>query len=82
MNWENFEERSFKKVYNLYINLTNDLIEQDEEPLMVAAILCTMGLSMYRTLLNEDDYDKIVECIGEFKDDISSFEESKKGFLH
>ena len=82
MNWEDFEEKAFSEVYNHYINLTNDLVEEDQDPLLIAAILVTTGLSMYRTLLNEHDYDKIVEQIILFKDDITSFEQAKKGQLH
>lgn len=82
MNWEDFEEKAFSEVFNHYINLTNDLVEEDQDPLLIAAILVTTGLSMYRTLLNEHDYDKIVEQIILFKDDITSFEQAKKGQLH
>jgi len=82
MNWEDFEEKAFSEVFNHYINLTNDLVEEDQDPLLIAAILVTTGLSMYRTLLNEHDYDKMVEQISLFKDDITSFEQAKKGQLH
>jgi len=82
MNWEDFEEKAFSEVFNHYINLTNDLVEEDQDPLLIAAILVTTGLSMYRTLLNEYDYDKMVEQISLFKDDITSFEQAKKGQLH
>jgi len=82
MNWEDFEEKAFSEVFNHYVNLTNDLVEEDQDPLLIAAILVTTGLSMYRTLLNEHDYDKIVEQIVLFKDDITSFEQAKKGQLH
>jgi len=82
MNWEDFEEKAFSEVFNHYINLTNDLVEEDQDPLLIAAILVSTGLSMYRTLLNEHDYDKMVEQISLFKDDITSFEQAKKGQLH
>lgn len=82
MNWEDFEERDFSEVYNHYVNLTMDLVGEDKDPLLIAAILVSTGLSMYRTLLNERDYDKMVEQIILFKDDITSFEQAKKGQLH
>jgi len=82
MNWEDFEERDFSEVYNHYVNLTMDLVGEDKDPLLIAAILVSTGLSMYRTLLNERDYDKMVDQIAFFKDDITSFEQVKKGHLH
>lgn len=83
MSWDNYEEESFKRVYNLYIKLTNSCVEADEDPLMIAAILSTMGLSMYKTLLNDNDYNSIIAAIGDFKEDITKFENKiPKGHLH
>ena len=70
MNWEEFEEESFKAVYESYLRITNGLIESDHDPLMLAAVLSTIGLSIYRTMLNETDYDLMIDAIGNFKDEI------------
>lgn len=83
MNWEEFEEESFKAVYEAYLRITNGLIESDHDPLMLAAVLSTIGLSIYRTMLNETDYDLMIDAIGNFKDEIKTFENSSpKGHLH
>jgi len=83
MNWEEFEEESFKAVYESYLRITNGLIESDHDPLMLAAVLSTIGLSIYRTMLNETDYDLMIDAIGNFKDEIKTFENSSpKGHLH
>ena len=83
MNWEEFEEESFKTVYESYLRITNGLIESDHDPLMLAAVLSTIGLSIYRTMLNETDYDLMIDAIGNFKDEIKTFENSSpKGHLH
>ena len=83
MSWEEFEEESFKAVYKSYLRITNGLIESDHDPLMLAAVLSTIGLSIYRTMLNETDYDLMIDAIGNFKDEIKTFENSSpKGHLH
>jgi hypothetical protein len=83
MSWEEFEEESFKAVYESYLRITNGLIESDHDPLMLAAVLSTIGLSIYRTMLNETDYDLMIDAIGDFKDQIKMFENSSpKGHLH
>ena len=83
MNWDELEEESFKAVYESYLRITNGLIESDHDPLMLAAVLSTMGLSIYRTMLNETDYDLMIDAIGNFKDEIKTFENSNpKGHLH
>ena len=106
MNWDELEEESFKAVYESYLRITNGLIENDHDPLMLAAVLSTIGLSntkiesdhdplmlaavlstiglsIYRTMLNETDYDLMIDAIGNFKDEIKTFENSSpKGHLH
>ena len=47
---------------------------------MIAAILTTTGLSLYKSLLDEDDYDKMLEVVVEFKDDIN--EHQYRGYLN
>jgi hypothetical protein len=57
-------------LYQDLINFTADKIEKDNDPVMVAACLVKLGMSMYRTVLNEDDYFSMVDTIYEAKDRI------------
>ena len=75
---EEHDNEEFKEVYNEYIELTNELLE-DFDVLMVAAVMSTIGLSLYRTALSEEDYHKVVEAMYDLKNDITTVE---KGYLH
>ena len=70
---EEYDEEQFKRVYADYILLTNKLSEENDT-LMLAAVLTTIGLSLYRTSLTGDDYDKMIEAIVSYKDQVKTFD--------
>ena len=41
---------------------------------MLAAVLTTIGLSLYRTSLTGEDYDKMIDAIVSYKDQVKSFD--------
>lgn len=70
---EEYDEEQFKRVYADYILLTNKLSEENDT-LMLAAVLTTIGLSLYRTSLTENDYDKMIDAIVSYKDQVKTFD--------
>lgn len=70
---EEYDEEQFKRVYGDYILLTNKLSEENDT-LMLAAVLTTIGLSLYRTSLTGDDYDKMIDAIVSYKDQVKTFD--------
>ena len=70
---EEYDEEQFKRVYGDYILLTNKLSEENDT-LMLAAVLTTIGLSLYRTSLTGEDYDKMIDAIVSYKDQVKSFD--------
>ena len=75
---EEHDNEEFQEVYNEYIELTNELLE-DFDVLMVAAVMSTIGLSLYKTALSEEEYHKVVDAMYDLKNDIATIE---KGYLH
>ena len=75
-----YNNDDFKECYNKVINAVNSMVENNNEPLMIAAVLTTTGLSLYRSFLPEEDYDKMLEVMVEFKDDINSYQH--RGYLN
>ena len=73
-----YDEEEFQAIYDEYITLTNELLE-NFDVLMVAAIMTTIGFSLYRTSLSEEDYNKIVDAMYDLKNDIATIE---KGYLN
>jgi hypothetical protein len=57
-------------LYQDLLNYTADQIEKEANPIMMAACLVKLGMSMYRTALNEEDYFTMVDTIYEARDRI------------
>ncbi len=74
----NYEDNQFKAAYNLYMKLTNDALKSGLGIHMIAAVMTTIGLSLYRSSLSEEDYDDMIEAILELKDQVTIFEEDKE----
>lgn len=73
------DDDQFKEVYNRLMTTVNDILEEfeDEEKdihLVVAGVLTTMGLSMYKTVMSEKDFEKMVTMMHDMKDEIKTME--------
>ena len=75
-----YEEEEFQAVYDEYITLTNELLE-NFDVLMIAAIMTTIGFSLYKTSLSAEDYNKIVDSMYDLKDDIATLN-NERGYVH
>ncbi len=57
------------EAYRKYEKVTQVMLE-DHRPLEVAAVMMTQALSIYKTMLSEEDYDRMVLSIVTNKDKI------------
>jgi len=57
-------------VYQDLINHVGNQLDKKNNPLEVSACLVKLGLSMYRTMLSEDEYFKMVDRIYELRDKV------------
>ena len=75
-----YDEEEFQALYTEYISLTNELLE-NFDILMIAAIMTTIGFSLYKTSLSDEDYNKIVDSMYDLKDDIATLN-NERGYVH
>ena len=54
-------------LYDRYWDVTLDAVDTNEV-LAVAAVMLSQALTLYRTALSENDYDRIIDSISELKD--------------
>jgi len=71
-----------ENLFREYWNQHNSLIEQGYEPLDVAAILMVHALSIYRTVLSADEYEKMVDNMSARRGDVKPLSQFKKETLH
>lgn len=82
------KDLSSEELMKVYVNvseLSKLLIESGSSPLAVAATLAQYSLSMYKTCLNEHEYNLMVDGISESRNQIKPLIEAEvplDGVLH
>lgn len=67
------EEDTERQLYAKYMAF-NQIMLEDHEALEIAAIMVIQGLSFYRTVMSEEDYQRIVKTIYDKRDSVHTFE--------
>lgn len=60
------------ELYSKFLTFT-DLMLEDYEPLEVAAIMSVIALSMYKTCLDEEGFEAMIDRISESRDSVRPF---------
>jgi hypothetical protein len=63
---------NLNELYNSYLEFTSEMVERFG-PMEVAAIMMTQALSIYRTSLDEIDYNNMVDNISSSRDKVKKF---------
>lgn len=62
-----------EELYSKYMAFHSVMLEK-HRPLEIAAIMMTQALSIYRTILSEEEYQKMVDNISDLRDQVKTFE--------
>lgn len=65
-------ENSQEDLYNKYMAFNNVMLEE-HDPMEIAAILVIQGLTFYKSFMNEEDYNRMVNSIYDRKDQVRTF---------
>jgi hypothetical protein len=65
-------QRSIEDLYSKYLQFTSVMME-DYKDIEIAGIMITQALSIYKTVLEEDDYQRMVNSIYERRNDVKTF---------
>ena len=57
------------ELYHKYLTFT-DLMLEDYDPLEIAAIMSVIALSMYKTCLDDEGFEKMIDRISESRDSV------------
>ena len=68
-------------LYQDYWAFHASMIDKDHSPIAIAAILVAQALSIYKTVLEEDEYNSIVDSISDKRDKVTKLT-SDMGMLH
>ena len=70
-----------ENLYQDYWAFHASMIDKDHSPIAIAAILVAQALSIYKTVLEEDEYNSIVDSISDKRDKVTKLT-SDMGVLH
>ena len=66
-------EHGIEDLYAKYLQFTSVMLE-DYKDLEIAGVMITQALSLYRTVLPEEDYQRMVKSIYERRNDVKTFD--------
>jgi hypothetical protein len=75
MNEENSLDSGLDELYHSYWEVHNEKMGS-HSPLEIAAILMTQSLTIYKTVLDEDEYNRMVDSISDMRDRVKEIPES------
>jgi hypothetical protein len=65
-------DHSIEDLYAKYLQFTSVMLE-DYKDIEIAGIMITQALSMYKTVLLEEDYQRMVQSIYDRRNDVKTF---------
>jgi predicted secreted protein len=66
------EESEVETLYETFADLASSLSEE-HSALAIAAVMNAVSMSIYKTAMSEEDYDKMAELIYDLRHDVQTF---------
>ena len=66
-------EDKLQRLYDTYLEFTDHMCIENS-PMEVAAIMMTQALSLYRSSLNEDEYNNMVDMMSASRTQVKTFD--------
>jgi hypothetical protein len=70
-NTDNETTDQLENLYQDYWAFHATMIDKDHSPIAIAAILVAQALSIYKTVLEEDEYEQMVDSISNSRDKVT-----------
>ena len=75
---ENQLEQMFQELFKLSVELS----ERYNNPQMVASTFMAIGIRMYKTVLSDSEYDRMLEFMLDSKDKVKPYDDPTKDTIH
>lgn len=59
-----------ERIYNDFFTLVNSELAAGQDPLEIAAAMTAISMSIYRTVLEDDDYQRMIDSVSDSRDRI------------
>jgi len=67
---------NIEQLYNSYVKFTDQMIKE-HEILSIAGVMLAQALSIYKTTLNQDDYNSMIDRVSDLRDQVKTFSVNK-----
>ncbi len=81
MDLDNEEKGSIEDLYQDYWTIHAAMIGKGHTPLEIAAILVAQSMSIYKTVLDDDEYNKMVDDISRLRYNVKELK-LEEGYYH
>jgi hypothetical protein len=68
------KDHNLEGIYNEVVLIIEKLLNEEHDPMAVAAVFASQALGLYKTVLSDNDYNTMVDSIVDKKDRIQPFE--------
>lgn len=65
------------EVHDAVLELVAELLEGGAEPFVIAGVMSTVALSMYKTTLSAEDFNTMIDYISESRHRVSRMDENR-----
>lgn len=70
------EDSELEMLYNDYMEFTGQKVNENNA-MAIAGIMMAQALSIYKTALSNDEFDRIIEAISNSRDQVKTFQPSE-----
>lgn len=67
-------DKQLQEIYDRYMDFTDQLVGEYESVLEIAAVMMAQALSIYRSTMSEEDYNRMVDTISASRSEVKTFE--------
>jgi hypothetical protein len=67
-------DKQLQEIYDRYMSFTDELVGEYGTVLEIAAVMMAQALSIYRSTMSEEDYNRMVDTISASRSEVKTFE--------
>ena len=75
------DDKNIEDLYQDYWAIHAQMIDKGNSPIEIAAVLVAQAMSMYKTVLDADEYDKMVDSISNLRYNVKELK-PEEGHYH
>lgn len=76
------DDIKLNKAYDIIFQQVEKLTKDGVEPIVIAGTLMAQSMRLYRTVLSDDDFEKLMDTVFGKLDEIEPYEADDKTMLH